>query len=380
MLRIYTRFDKNRPQWSYIISKNDVQYVPLFAPDTGLTLNKVFDNVEIIREIFQSGVTVLTHNFKDQIASFELQLSKNRYNVYDCADFSLDTLNQDLVAEKISSKDKMEWQKVFANASVVYQSLQNRGLRRGCHSVKPTWDLKTYTGRSRTSGFNLQGATSEDDLSPVTNMVDPYFLNFDWVAADMRAASIISDDFELSRAFLNSDPYVAVAEIFNCGVEYDPLTRDEAKLALLQSINSMDFDSHVLKPFNGLSAWIRRCKKQLDRDGFLESLLGRRFYVDREHARSYRSSFNATMQGTVAHAMHSTIRSVWEIFDIYVFADSHDSLSMVVPKSCVDQAVEMVTSIMSAPFKDIIDSNPHFPVVAYLGKKWKRWRRIDRTF
>ncbi len=86
------------------------------------------------------------------------------------------------------------------------------------------------------------------------------------------------------------------------------------------------------------------------------------------------------MQGTIAHAMHRSIRKVWESLDIYVFADSHDSLSLVVPKSCIDQTIEIVTSIMVEPFKNTLGDNPRFPVRAYLGKRWKRWHRLDRVF
>lgn len=373
MLRLYVRFESRRPQWALIIDGDAVTHLPLFQPNTGITLDKIFENVELIADIYKSKATIVTHNFKDQLAAFDLPLSKSRYKVYDVCDFSLDKANADDVPELMARKDAMPWQALLANAAVVYQYLENRGVKLDYHRVKPIWDLSTFTGRSRTTGYNLQGATKEDNLSSVTDMVDPCFLNFDWVSADMRAASLLSNDKLLSQIFSLSDPYTAVAELLG---DYD---RDNAKLQLLKSINSLNVESPALQPFQGLVNWMGDCRERLANDGYLYSLLGRKFEIDLESNRTHLSVFNATMQGTVAHAMHSVIRSVWEVLDHYVFADSHDSLSLVVPKSHVEQTIEIVTGIMVSPFKDI-NNNHTFSVRAYLGKKWKRWKRFDRIF
>ena len=191
------------------------------------------------------------------------------------------------------------------------------------------------------------------------------FVHFDWRAADIRIAAILSGDKHLGDISLNDDPYNYVAKLLD-------VERDEAKLALLSTINAMRPDDKILDLFPQVRSWIRDCLQKLALTRSLNSLLGRKFSLQDD--RTEKSVFNAIMQGSIAHAMQVSIAKIWQTTDFRLLAEVHDSAILICQKGMLPSVINTVTGIMCRPFSGILESNPVFPVRVSVGLKWRQWK------
>jgi len=354
--------------------------MPLYGVKSVFDIKKDCAKIKtIIDRCLASGDRLITSDYKTLIEAFGITPYKTKANVYD---FLLPDMqvsdNETLtrrVLEKMRGMEAMEWHRIIANASVVYSSLEERGIEFFGHIVYPRWSMKTYSGRSKTIGHNIQGSTTGDKIYNPNGFHDDVLIHFDWCAADIRVAAFLSGDELLSEACEHIDPYAYIAD------HLDPtgnFSRNEAKAALLTSINSMDTSAHIMDALPRLRQWIINCSEVINAGGHLSSMLGRKFRK-RNDKKSDWSPFNAQMQGSIAHAMHIVVREIWEEFDDKLLADVHDSIVMACPRdiATIKQTINRVQEIMCWPFKGYIDSNPVFPVKVSIGDKWKEWKEYS---
>jgi hypothetical protein len=365
--------------------------VELYRPGEQKKLHKIFEQRDIIHRLIllsgAKGRPVVLSDFKAHIRAFELPRDPNEhYTVYDLhlPDVKSTGSRQGdhalvrKILAKMANASVREYQHVLANAAVVYQDLEDKGILRNYTKESPIWSQKTFSGRSKTTGFNIQGYSEEDKIRTTAMKDDAVLIHFDWICADIRVASILSQDQNLQKAFEESDPYIMMMDELNKGIKNGQLTRDECKTYLLKSINSMDFTSIALtKVYPQLGDWIGRCKHTLGREnGYLETLLRRRFR--RAQAKNDLAVLNGVMQGSVAHAMQLTIRKIWERIPYCLVAEIHDSLVI----SCqphprrIIEAIDTVSEIMLHPFYGVLKANPAFPLKVSVGKRWKKWRTM----
>jgi hypothetical protein len=340
---------------------------------------------EILLKANDNNNTIITNNFKQLLISFDLPIDDREYNVYD--------IQSDVHSPLISSNDPIKdidflvkaterliklklraYQKAYANASVVYQDLENKGLFVNDTLVFPKWSLQTYSGRSKSLDFNIQGYYENDRISSIAAGSKSVLLHFDWISADLRMASLLSQDKKLQDSFIESDPYTVFMESIRS--EGESLTREESKLFMLRSINSMDVDASALMDvYPGLCKWINKIKSitQIE-DGYAQTLLGRKFKLS--NSKNALAVLNGAMQGSVAHAMHIVLREVWCKCPGYVVADIHDSLVLSIPNDpqIIKSVIDVVVPIMMFPFKKYCDDNPCFPLKVSIGNRWKHWK------
>jgi len=290
---------------------------------------------KLLERLLLKGYKILLSGFKEYLAGFEFPLVRECLEVYD---IFLPPMKQPQDMKKgekvlrkllpaLSLKPKY-WQKVAANAAVVYQGMHNRGV--------------------------------------LVGMMHRY--------ADIRIAAILSGDAHLLDLSEKHDPYQTVADIINAGSRGEAVTRDECKIELLKTINSMNHRSHILDLFPRLRSWIKEARGKLDRDKPLYSVLKRRFV--QLPGRKPLSVFNATMQGSIAHAMQLSIRRVWEVVGDRLLAEIHDSVIVTCPstKQSLLATIEPVAKIMCRPFEGVLSTNPVFPVRVSVGKQWREWK------
>jgi len=289
-LCVYTIFDQktNRPSVTGLLLDNKLIVKEMYRPGAGKLLIDIYKIRDIVATAIASAardnIEIVTSDFKSHIAAFNLPLHVN-YPVYDMhiPPLSPSESKQEDVArvrkilQRLKTQNIKEYQRILANADVVYKDLQDTGLIVGYCDRKPIYG-HTVTGRSKTSGFNIQGLSTDDRVWNKTTSPDDVLLHFDWICADIRVAALLSGDEKLLRSFDHSDPYTVLMDEVNTG-SGEKLTRDEAKTFLLKSINSMDYTSDALtKTYPGLGEWIRRCDARLSsQDGYLETILKRRF-------------------------------------------------------------------------------------------------------
>ena len=390
-LYIFTLFDpaSGRPRCTGIRAGSKTIIKDLYRPGAGKTYRAIADARKEIKKIIletnKNNKPIVISDFKSHIKQFELPLLHSQYDVYDVhlpdikpsKNQAKDNVIVRSVLDKMQKVNVKEYHKILANASVVYQSMENNGVLHGFVHAYPKWSLKTYSGRSKTTGFNIQGTTNNDHITAVGASENSVFIHFDWVCADIRVASLLSNDPELISSFELSDPYAYMRDKITHAGE---ISRDECKLMLLKAINSMNFRSVALSGvYCVLGEWIANCRDRIKKGGgSLETILGRKF--KRKYAKNELAVLNGAMQGSVVHAMQLAIRKIWEILDDKLIAEVHDSLVIVVendPKK-IRHVIDTVVPIMLNPFDGVLEQNPKFPLSISIGKKWKKWKLLGK--
>jgi len=225
--------------------------------------------------------------------------------------------------------------------------------------VYPRYSIDTFTGRSRCTNFNVQGAAEGTPIK--TEERDNLFICLDWISADIRVAAYLSEDEYLSECFEKSDPYTWMSEALD-------LPREECKIAYLQTIYSLNLSSPILELFASLRGWMESQLKILDREGVLKTPLGRPFKISSD--RDEKSVFNAVLQGTVAHAMQASLVRMTERLNKYLVTETHDSVVFSSRASLIPHVINTAVQIMIRP----LDNFARFPLRVFVGKKWKKWK------
>lgn len=390
-LYVYTLFDPktNKPRCIGIKDGDSLIIKELYkGKGSGNPLAKVLNNIEKIRKLITKSEfkrPIVLSDFKRHIEAFGLEYSTRQLEVYDYhlpdvappTEEGRDIRLVTKVLDKMSTQKPRYYQKVLANAQIVYHDLERRGVEINHEPFFPKWSTKTFSGRSKTTGVNLQGWSDHDIVRPPGYNEKDVLIHFDWICADIRVASLLSKDEILRESFVESDPYQKMLDILHSDGDTS-VSRDECKLNLLRAINSMDFTSVVLTDiYQDLGRWIRRSKEQArEEGGYLQTILHRKFRT--AQAKNELAVLNGVMQGSVAQAMQCVIRRVWERFPSKIVTDIHDSLVVACHSdpSEIRATMSAVADIMLHPFEGVLKSNPAFPVKVSIGKKWKKWTTV----
>ena len=262
--------------------------------------------------------------------------------------------------------ERLEWQQVLSNSQLAYRHLEKTGYYHNGKKSYPVYDL-TYSGRSKCLGSNIQGASGDDAIHHMNDEFE-VFVHFDWIAADFRVASLISNDKYLKASFKTSDPYTALFE----ELDSEDITRDHCKIELFKSLYSMDSEAPILEFYPDFSEWMRESSEKIEMEGFSHSILNRKFVIEED--RTLRSAFNAQVQGSVAHAMQNVLYRVFKMFPENLLTEVHDSLILCCKQEDLKKILSEVSNVMLFPFEDIMESNPKFPLKASVGVEWKKWK------
>lgn len=387
-LYVYTLFDQKtgRPRCTGIKDGNLLKICDIYRPGAGKTIKKIDKTKNIIRKVLLKASSekrnIVTSDFKSHIIAFDLPRDHRDYCVYDLHlddikptnSYAKDSQIVDRVLEKMSTCTTRDYQRIIAQAAVVYQDMEDTGLLINHNHMSPRWSLKTFSGRSKSSGFNIQGLADPYHVTHPGGTERDVLIQFDWIGADIRVASIMSKDKKLDAAFRESDPYTTMMNELNQDSD-EQISRDESKRYLLKSINSMDLTSvALLSIYPRLGKWISKCKTVANSGGSLETLLGRKFRLIR--SKNELAVLNGVMQGSVAHAMQLVLRRVWDRLPGRIVADQHDGLIVTSAPDNVEirAVIDVIAPIMLNPFEGVLDENPSFPLQVSIGKKWKKWK------
>lgn len=268
----------------------------------------------------------------------------------------------------------LPYQTLLAKAQSVYVGMERTGLMLNYTKVHPKWSWDTYSGRSKSMDFNVQGWSDPDVIYQPCMPYECVQIHFDWICADFRVAAIMSGDKALNQSFFDSDPYTYLSErLSGCGQKM----RNDAKLLLLKTINSLDYRDEIVKgEFPQLCIWLQRTLAQMAQHKKSVNIVGRPFRI--ESGRSERSVFNAVLQGSVAAAMQNVLWHVRRRYPAYLVTDIHDGLVLSVPKDkeIVNTVVKVVGDLFLRPFAGIFKSEIVFPYRVSIGNRWKQWKEL----
>lgn len=390
----YTLYDPvtNKPKCAGIKTGDKIEIYDLFRPGAKKIVNTIFKTIADIREYIlranDNGDLIVTSGFKRSLKTYNFPLDDRDYNIYDLNFDHLLRINSsnsqskdyELIRKiliKMGNKDIHEYMKLLSNTSVAYQAIEDRGLYINDSLVFPKWSLETFSGRSKSLEFNIQGHHEEDYVS-YNDSSNNILIHFDWVSADIRMAAYLSGDEVLTDSFYESDPYTVMMNHIN-NDSNEKITREECKIYFLKSINSMNVDNTAIESiYPRLSKWIKHCRAiTRNEDGELSTALGNKFQVSK--AKNSLAVLNGAMQGSVAHAMHNVMRNIWIKCGGYLITEIHDSLILSVPNELpvIKSVISLVVPYMIRPLKGFLENDPEFSVKVSIGKKWKKWVLLE---
>ena len=378
-ISIFSVFNDYDEIESYTVSINGQRKeVPIYKRRIKTTIEEAEDRVKVLRSLFNKSldgkVTIACNDFKRHLKALKLDLSSPDYDVYQINGLSKDPTEALNLMDECHLK---KYQRILARSQVVYQFMEDSGLYVNYDKKYPVYSSDTFTGRSKAKVFNIQGYTADDHIRTPHVEESDILLLFDWISADIRVASILSNDKNLDQAFKESDPYSYMEEKFNQGSE-SKISRDECKTYLLKVINSMSWvDEPLNNIYPDLATWIRKCDYILnDEEASLTTLLGKQFYI--KNAKNKLAVLNGTMQGSVAHAMQNTLIQLYKIIPHRIVCDIHDSLVINSPPNNKDinRYINIVADIMRQPLQGLTTKDCTFPIKVSIGKKWKKWKYL----
>jgi hypothetical protein len=270
-----------------------------------------------------------------------------------------------------------DWQCVAANAVWVYDWLERRGVSAGGLLRRPVWSYDTYSGRSKTTGYAFHGTT--EPLSDPDGCESDLFVVFDWRAADIRVAALLSEDRLLKQITRLPDPYKYIAALYNA--EHPAhISRDECKRRFLSAVNSLRIDDSVLARFSRLRQWMIGCVERLQLKQPLLNILGRPFVETDAHGAL--AVFNATMQGSIAQAMQVVMKRTWDVIGPRLFGELHDALVVTCGRDVeeVQRMISTVGPIMHHPLANWLLADPGFVVSVLVGSNWRKWSQCQMIY
>lgn len=376
MILVYSAFDTSKLPADILATAllddqtGSVNILPVFARGTGITLSEAYENKKLIGDLIRTADGLYINHLKLHLEATQARLDLDG-KLYDFPDM-LDTQYSDI--EKVKEtvidglalmydevRDRPEWRLISGRAAVAYEQMQRNGISSYGRARDVYWRMDTITGRSRCLGFPLQSYTGEDlRLKSVDNAA---FVHLDWTAADFRVISIMSEDPELNESFQKSDPYSYVAELVG-------ISRNEAKAMMLKTVYAVNIDSPIVDLFPKFGEWFKSSLSDLLNNGYIKSIMGRKFVLNDE--RNIRSVFNAHIQGSVTHALHSVLHKLYKIIPRYLMAELHDSVVIACDKDIAIDVAKAAANIMRHPLDNII-----FPLRISIGDGWRNWKDLE---
>jgi hypothetical protein len=379
MRHVLTLFDHAhappRPLQSLIIYQdNSIDFFEFYLSGMGSTIKQIKEAMFKFKLMISGSGDLCINDYKSHILNFNLEPNGS---VIDYAIPELHIKPKDIqhgrktllkLALELCKISPQQWQKLLANAAFVYAALESKKIRHNHKILQTKYSLDTFAGRSKTLGFNIQGTTDEYDIRPIHDDLD-IFIQFDWLAADLRMAAYMSGDQRMEASFIKSDPY-AYVESYLHDPEYN---RDQCKSELIKALYALNVNHPIIEIFPKFKLWMIDRLKLMRSQGYLESILGRRFIVEADNELSV---FNAQFQGSVVHAMQAALVKIYDRFPKYLFAEVHDSIIMCCNEETVPQIISEVSKIMLQPLDDWVDPAPRMPIKISVGNRWRRWKRL----
>jgi len=358
---VYIKWGKKRPDLALVvnISNNNKHCFSLWS--SGNSIKRIKNDEKKLKTLLENLHDVLMVDYKSFVDYFGKLKSPV---VYDCFYENHDDI---LIKLKKDYKNGLlftDWQKIRAESVEAYCDIEKRGIQYEYKVVSPKYKNDVFSGRSKTTGYNIQGKNSGDDIrhcDPKFNI----FLTFDWISADARMASVISGDEKLIECFKYSDPYSYIADALD-----NKVSRDSCKSEWNRAVNSLDCDNGIFKLFPTFSKWLKNEVHLLSKNGYTESILGRRFYSDGTYKQNKRA-INSIFQGSVAHAMQNSVVRINEITN-GILTEQHDSITICTSEALMSKHANKFSEII---FKPLLPYNEiEMPLRIGVGKSWGEYK------
>jgi DNA polymerase-1 len=244
---------------------------------------------------------------------------------------------------------------------------------------------RTSTGRLSSSDPNMQNIPVRGELGGQVRQAfiapeGSSLLCGDYSQIDLRALAHLSRDENLVRAFKNDEDIHAATAALLFGVEKSQVTKDQRRFAKTVNFGVIygmsdygleqatefsreeagKFIKAYFEKYTGVSKYLEDTREKARRDGYVETLLGRRRYIPdinsanrqvRESAE--RMAINMPVQGTSADIIKVAMLNLYSEMEKMqlkskMLLQVHDELVFEVPDAEMDTMRRLVPKVMDS--------------------------------
>ena len=245
----------------------------------------------------------------------------------------------------------------------------------------------TATGRLSSSDPNLQNIPIKTELGQLMRTAfvaeDGWkLISGDYSQIDLRIVAYVSDDKKLIEAFVRGDDIhkITAAEInkvalsqvtdkmrrgakaLNFGVIYGMSVFGFSKASGIERDDAKKFIDEYMRKFSGVANYIIRTKESAKRNGYVETLLGRRRNISEINSPNFqvaqgaeRMAINMPIQGLAADVVKLAMIKIHEEYknnsDVKMILQIHDEIILEVKENIAEKVSVRVKEIMESVFK-----------------------------
>jgi DNA polymerase-1 len=388
------------------------------------TLSNIFFDVEmplieILAQMETEGIKVNTLVIKGISQNIDSKIKNLEKTIYKLAktEFNINSPQQlsEVLFEKmkLSATDIKKTKTGFSTASTELEKLkpQNKIIEkieeyRELFKLKTTYldtlpglaDKKsrihttfnqavTATGRLSSSDPNIQNIPIKTELGQLIRTAfvaeDGYRLvSGDYSQIDLRIVAHMSDDKKLIEAFIRGDDIhkITASEInkvpisqvtekmrnsskaLNFGVIYGMSVFGFSQASGIEREDAKKFIDEYMHKFSGVANYIIRTKEFAKRNGYVETLLGRRRNLPEINTPNFqvaqgaeRMAINMPIQGLAADIVKLAMIKIYEEYknnpDVCMILQIHDEIILEVKENVAEEVSKRVKELMEGVFK-----------------------------
>ena len=294
--------------------------------------------------------------------------------------------------ERLLPRKILEWRQLAKLKSTYTDTLPNF-INEATGRVHTSYSLAaTTTGRLASTDPNLQNipVRTQEGREIRTAFVAEkgnLLISADYSQIELRILAHMADIDQLIQAFHDGlDIHAMTAsEMFGVPLnEMDPMTRRRAKainFGIIYGISAFglanqlgisrseagDYIKTYFKRFPGIRDYMEAMKSQVQMDGYVETLFGRRVHYPginssnrQQKAFVERAAINAPIQGTAADIIRRAMVRVGReletaAFNTQMLLQVHDELIFEAPKNQADDVAAFVVKIMEGAAAPVVD-------------------------
>jgi DNA polymerase-1 len=263
------------------------------------------------------------------------------------------------------------------------------------------------TGRLSSSNPNLQNIPIRTDLGKdIRRAICPQkksysILSADYSQIELRLMAMIAEDENMLSAFRNSEDIHTKtaslvfhkelsevnseerrrAKIINFGIIYGMGAQSLSKELNIKFSEAKEFIQNYYEKFPKIIDFIEKQKAFAQKEGYVETIFGRRLYLSNIHSsnQQFRSeaervAVNMPIQGTAADIIKIAMIRLHEIFKdndkIKMIIQVHDELVFEVENTYVDEAKKIIKETMENALPEKYSDKVKLLVEAGVGSNW----------
>jgi len=413
-------------------------------------LIKIFEDIEmplikVLAEMELNGIKIKTETLKKLLVSTSKELAKLEGKIYKLAgaSFNINSPSQlgEILFSKLQIKGRVrrtgggamstaapELEKLRDEHPIIDLILQYRELQK----LKTTYiepfpllvdksDGRLHTTYNQTGTATGRLASQDPNLQnvPIRTALGQEFrkafvaergyclLSLDYSQIELRIVAHIAQDEKMIEAFRNGEDVHTrtAAEIFevvpekvtkemrrqakvlNFGIIYGMGPLGFARAAGVDRQRAREFITKYLDDFSGVARYMEKTKEEAHRDGFVETLFGRRrqlldIYstIPQVQAQAERMAINHPIQGTAADLMKMAMTRVHDFIhrnlkegEAKMLLQVHDELVCEVKEKLITQIASELKKIMESVYQLDV---PLIVDVKY-GNNWQEIEPLD---